>query len=70
MTLYRSLSIYLPNGPGAREEMRVGALEMVEVKMGVSLLLMEALGASPASLSLPVQRKLRRVHDPAIRLAG
>ena len=44
--------MYLPGGPGAG--VRVGALKMAGVRVGVPLPLVGALGAPPASSSLPV----------------
>ena len=62
--------MYLPGVTGAEAKARVGAgvgaQEAVSVGMGVLLPSMGAFGTSPASSSLLVERKLRRVRDLAI----
>ena len=65
MALYRSSSVYLPDGPGAEVGAGAGvrALEAVGVGVGMSL---PSEGAPPASSFLPAGGGLRQVLGSAI----
>lgn len=73
---YRSLSIYLPSGPGAKARAEVGmgmraeveALKAAWVDIEVLLFL---IGVSPANSFLPTRKEgLRQAHKPVIWLTG